>query len=153
LLDHSTPPLYVAASSYDPAAFCCATVSVASNNARFAPLSKASWRQPTRVIIGTANRLLKEIFKTGYCYHKCGEQLSDIKSESSPGQLELFDLADNSLPVDNRQLMKVVDQINWRFPKAISVAATGIDKSWRSKAERVSQRYTTDWKELVCVKC
>jgi DNA polymerase V len=41
----------------------------------------------------------------------------------------LFDFADNSLPTENRQLMKAVNQINRRFPKAISVAATDIDKA------------------------
>jgi DNA polymerase V len=49
--------------------------------------------------------------------------------------------------------MKVVDQINRRFPKAISVAATRFDKSWYPKTDRISQRYTTNWKELAWVKC
>ena len=109
--------------------------------------------QDTRAIIATANRLLKEIFRQGYNYQKCGVQLSHIQPESSPGQIELFDFADNGLPTENRPLMKAVDQINRRFPKAISVAATGFDKTWKPKAERISQRYTTDWRELVCVKC
>jgi DNA polymerase V len=113
--------------------------------------------QDTRILIATANRLLMEIFKMGYGYQKCGVQLSDIKPEASPGQIELFDFVDNGLVVENRQLMQVVDQINRRFPKAIAVAATAMDghrqASWRSKAERVSPRYTTDWKELVHVRC
>ena len=108
--------------------------------------------QDTRAIIATANRLLADICKTGYGYQKCGVQLSDIKPESAPGQFELFDFADNGLPTENRPLMKVVDQINRRFPKAISIAATSFDKTWKPKADRISQRYTTDWRELVCVK-
>ncbi|MGZ5055096.1 MAG: Y-family DNA polymerase [Methylobacter sp.] len=107
--------------------------------------------QDTRVIIATANRLLKAIFKTGYSYQKCGVQLSDIKPGSAPGQLELFDVIDNGLPAENRPLMKVLDQINRRFPKAISIAATGFDQSWQSKSDRISPRYTTDWHELVKV--
>jgi len=79
--------------------------------------------QDRRAIIATANRLLKEIFKAGYGYHKCGVQFSHIQPEASPGQLELFDFADTGLPIENRQLMKAIDQINRRFPKAISVAA------------------------------
>jgi DNA polymerase V len=67
--------------------------------------------------------------------------------------MELFDFANNGLPADNRPLMKVVDQINRRFPKAISVAATGFDKTWKAKAERISPRYTTNWRELASVKC
>ena len=104
------------------------------------------------VIIATAKRLLNEIFKTGYRYHKCGVQLSHIQPESAPGQLDLFAFADNGLAAESRPLMKVVDQINRRFPKAISVAATGFDKSWQPTADRVSQHYTTDWRELVWVK-
>jgi DNA polymerase V len=100
--------------------------------------------QDTRTIISTANRLLREIFKAGYGYHKCGVQLSHIQPESSPGQLELFAFAGNGLPAENRPLMKVVDQINRRFPKAISVAATGFDQSWKAKAERVSPRSLYD---------
>jgi len=108
--------------------------------------------QDSRAIIATANRLLKEIYKAGYGYHKCGVQFSHIQPEASPGQLELFDFADNSLPTENRQLMKAIDQINRRFPKAISVAATGFDKTWKSRTERMSQSYTTSWNELVWVK-
>jgi DNA polymerase V len=107
--------------------------------------------QDTRVIVATANRLLTEIYKVGYGYQKCGVQLNNIKPEASPEQIELFDFIDNGLH-ENRPLMTVVDQINRRFPKSISVAATGVDKSWKSKADRVSQRYTTDWRELVKVR-
>jgi len=85
--------------------------------------------QDSRAIIATASRMLKEIFKAGYGYQKCGVQLSRIQPKSSPGQMELFDFSDNGLPTENRPLMKAIDQINRRFPKAISVAATGVDKS------------------------
>ncbi|MGZ4991797.1 MAG: DUF4113 domain-containing protein [Methylobacter sp.] len=48
--------------------------------------------------------------------------------------------------------MQAIDQTNRHFPKAISVAATGLDKSWKSRTERMSQSYTTSWNELVKVK-
>jgi DNA polymerase V len=117
---------------------------------RSATLKFSAATQDTRVIIKAANRLLTEIFKTGYGYQKCGVQLSDIKPETALGQLELFDFIDTDM--ENRPLMKVFDQINRRFPKTISIAATGFDKSWKPKADRISQRYTTDWRELVEVK-
>ena len=109
--------------------------------------------QDTRTLITTANRLLTEIFKAGYGYQKCGVQLSQLQPESAPGQLELFDFVDSGLPTENRLLMDAMDRINRRFPKAVSIAATGFDKSWKPKAERTSPRYTTDWRELVSVKC
>ena len=108
--------------------------------------------QDTRTLITTANRLLSEIFKMGYHYQKCGVQLSDIQSASAPGQLELFAFQDSNLPTENSPLMTAMDQINRRFPKKLSVAATGFDKSWKPKAERISRRYTTDWRELAWVK-
>jgi len=108
--------------------------------------------QDTRTIIAMANRMLKQIFRPGYNYQKCGVQLSHIQPETMPGQINLFEFADTNLSMENRPLMKTVDQINKRFPKAISLAATGFDKSWKPKAERISPRYTTDWRELVRVK-
>ena len=109
--------------------------------------------QDTRIIIGTADRLLEEIYKSGYGYQKCGVQLSQIQPETTPDQIELFDFPDDGLPTENRVLMKAIDQINRRFPKAISIAATGFDKTWKPKSERISQHYTTDWRELVVAKC
>lgn len=108
--------------------------------------------QDTRVIIASANRLLKGLFRPGYHYQKCGVQLSDIQPAAKPIQIELFGFAPNHLPPENRPLMQAMDEINRRFPKAISIAATGFDKSWQSKAARFSPRYTTRWDELAKVK-
>lgn len=109
--------------------------------------------QDTRSIIATANRMLKELYRPGYNYQKCGIQLSHIQPETTPGQMDVFDLTFDGLSTENRDLMKAIDQINRRFPRAVSIAATGFDKSWKPMAERISQRYTTDWRELVWVKC
>jgi DNA polymerase V len=108
--------------------------------------------QDTRVIISTANRLLKELFRQGYRYQKCGVQLSQIQPASTPGQMDLFDSAVPQY-ADSAKLMKTIDLINQRFPRGIAVAATGFDKAWKPKAERMSKRYTTDWKELLIIKC
>lgn len=120
---------------------------------RVASLKLDTGTQDTRIIIGTADRLLEEIYKPGYGYQKCGVQLSHIQPETTPDQIELFDFPNDGLPAENRALMKAVDQINRRFPKAISIAATGFDKTWKPKSERISQHYTTDWNELVRAKC
>ena len=108
--------------------------------------------QDTRTLITTANRILTEIFKPGYHYQKCGVQLSHIHAKTTLGQLELFDFDHEDLPTENSVLMATMDKINKRFPKKITIAATGFDQSWQPKAERISQRYTTDWKELLVVK-
>ena len=49
--------------------------------------------------------------------------------------------------------MACFDKINHRFPKSISIAATGLNKSWQFQPERMSKRYTTHWNELAIVKC
>jgi DNA polymerase V len=119
---------------------------------RSATLKLTAATQDTRTLITAANRLLAEIFRKGYDYQKCGVQLSHIQPAITLGQTELFDFIDDNLPTENRPLMATLDQINRRFPKKLSIAATGTDKSWKPKTERISQRYTTDWNELVRVK-
>ena len=119
---------------------------------RSATLKLSAATQDTRTLITAANHLLAEIFRLGYNYQKCGVQLSHIQPATTPGQCELFEFADDSLPTENRPLMATLDQINRRFPKKLSIAATGTDKSWQLKTEKISQRYTTDWKELATVK-
>ncbi len=116
------------------------------------PLTQAT--QDTRQIVSIAKRLLQQIFKAGYRYQQCGVQLSDIRPESIPGQIDLFALTEQSQQDNSTALMKTIDQINRRFHKnGISLAATGLDQRWQVKIENVSSRYTTDWDELVRVKC
>jgi DNA polymerase V len=113
-------------------------------------LTLPSATQDTRVIVGTANRLLRELFREGYRYQKCGVQLSRIQPASIPDQMDLFDSVAFA-HAESGKLMQALDRINRRFPKGIGVAAAGFDQSWKPKAEQVSKRYTTNWRELVSV--
>jgi DNA polymerase V len=108
--------------------------------------------QDTRVIVGEAHRLLKQLFKAGYRYQKCGIQLSHLQPATLPEQTDLFDT--EAFGSGGREkLMQTVDRINRRYPKGVSLAATGFEQSWKTKAERLSRRYTTDWRELMEVRC
>lgn len=109
--------------------------------------------QDSRIITRTVLRLLEDIYRPGYGYQKCGVQLSRIQAQTAPGQIDMFEFTDNQLPSENRTLMQTVDQINRRFPKGIAIAATKIDQTWKPKAEKLSQRYTTNWQELMTVQC
>jgi DNA polymerase V len=109
--------------------------------------------QDTRIIVCEAHRLLKELFRPGYRYQKCGVQLSHIQPASTTEQLDLFAMTVPGWKTDSPALMQTMDRINRRFPKGIAVAAAGFDKAWQSKVERLSQRYTTDWRELLRVRC
>lgn len=104
--------------------------------------------QDSRIIAGIVQQLLKEIYRSGYSYQKCGVQLSQIQPQTAPEQFDLFGANQSQ---ESPQLMQTLDQINRRFPKGISIASTQIDKTWKPKAERISQRYTTNWRELVVV--
>lgn len=113
--------------------------------------------QDTRTIIRIALSSLQSIYKPGFEYQKCGIQLSAIRSAASPVQRNLFDLnlldsGCKDVPPDNATLMQTLDTINRRFPKAVTIASSGIGRSWQPRAEHLSRRYTTDWRELVTVR-
>lgn len=104
----------------------------------------------SRQIIHIAKRLLTEIFKPGYRYQKCGVQLGHIQAALIPNQVDLFDFTDQN---KNTELMSTIDKINNRYPKSITLSATGINTGWQVPVKYLSQRYTTDWNELAVVKC
>ncbi len=105
--------------------------------------------QDTRKLIHVAKQLVRRIYKPGYRYQKCGIQLSELYSDHSPRQLDVFGVLEET---QERALMACVDKINHRFPRALSIASAGLDKAWQFKPERRSKRYTTQWNELVLVK-
>ena len=141
----------------------CACVSVSIRTSRFAAAQSyyqrtASIRlsvatQDSRVIIAAARRLLQEIFKAGYAYEKCGVQLGEIQAANAAGQLDLFGAAGQGWPAESRVLMQTLDQINRRYPRGMVIAASGLEQNWKAKVGRISQAYTTNWRELVCVSC
>jgi len=104
----------------------------------------------TRQIIRQAKQLLKEIYKPGYRYQKCGLQLGHINPASLPDQLDLFESIDINR---NQALMTTVDQINHKFPKGIAVSTAEIQQNWQYKVKRLSRHYTTNWNELATVHC
>jgi DNA polymerase V len=118
---------------------------------RAAGIALPASTQDTRLIVGTANRLLKELFREGYRYQKCGVQLSRIQPASVPEQMDLFDAAAFG-HAGSEKLMQAVDRINRRFPKGIVLASEGFKQDWWPKAEKLSPRYTTNWRELVAIK-
>ncbi len=106
--------------------------------------------QDSRIVTGIVQQLLKEIYRPGYSYQKCGVQLSHIQPQTVPEQCDVFASQQTQ---ESPQLMQAMDQINRRFPKGIAIATTKIDQTWKPKAERLSQRYTTEWRELMTVYC
>jgi DNA polymerase V len=107
----------------------------------------------TRQIIATAKLLLKEIFKAGYRYQKCGVQLGHIQQSYNSRQMDLFESSELTSHRQSQILMTTVDQINKRFPKSITMSTPGTSQNWQHQVEHLSNRYTTSWNELATVKC
>jgi DNA polymerase V len=100
----------------------------------------------SRTIIQLAILGIRQIFRSGYYYKKTGIVLLDLTSESA-GQTHLF-ATDDYEKAD--RLMQTVDLINKKIgSKTLFFAAQGIKKGWKLRCNRRSNRYTTQWKELV----
>lgn len=99
----------------------------------------------TCYINSVAHTIIKKIYKPGFAYQKAGIILGDLIQEK-PFQQNLFSNND-----DNKNLMKVVDDINQHFTSPVFFAAEGIEPEWSVKSMRKSPRYTTHWGELPVV--
>lgn len=97
----------------------------------------------------TALRALAPLYQAGYRYQKAGIWLSEL-SPASQMQRDLF-----INPQDQekaRKLMTVMDSLNQQFGTGtLRCAAEGMQRSWQTKAQRRSPRYTTRWDELLQV--
>lgn len=102
----------------------------------------------TRVLLKAAMVGLKEIFKSGYRYHKAGIMLSGI-SHVGIQQADLFtEIRDEK----SDRLMSTIDQINSRFGRGtLHVASTDLTSQWKMRQDLRSPSYTTNWKELPVV--
>lgn len=104
----------------------------------------------TRVLTQWGLRLLLQIYRPGYGYHKAGITLMEIAPRSNH-QFSLF--VPNSLASGRSdQLMATLDAINGRFGRgALRLAAEGVTKTWQMRRGNLSPRYTTDWASVARV--
>ncbi len=108
--------------------------------------------QDTRRIVNIAKQALKNIYKEGYRYQKCGVILGDIQPAAQPQQLDLFQLVEDKNP-PGQKLMTTIDNINKRFPKSITATANNLYNHWQYSVNHLSGHFTTSWHELPLVKC
>lgn len=95
-----------------------------------------------------AVRLLQRIFRPGYAYKRAGVVLSDLTPKAGQ-QCDLFDAADRT---KHDRLMEAVDALNARFGRhRLMTAAEGFEP-FRMNRNHLSQRYTTDWAQIIRVK-
>ncbi len=106
--------------------------------------------QPTNdtiELVRVAKSVLRKIFCRGIKYQKAGILLLDLIPENLNRQPHLF-VSDPS--PKRRALMEAVDQLNSRFGRnTVTLASSGIERTWSTKANFRSGRSTTRWNEII----
>jgi len=94
-------------------------------------------------------QLLEHIFKPGLRYKKAGVIVDGL---IPAGQIQgsIFDTVDRER---NNQLSCSTDDINRKFGRdSLRLAVMGTGKEWQLRQEKLSNRYTTNWEEIIQVK-
>ncbi len=90
----------------------------------------------------------------GMDYVRGGVILSGLSDSPGEKQLDLFELGDGQ-EEEQKNVSSVVQDISARFgAKSIGLGPAGMAQSpqWTMKREHISQRYTTEWDELLEVR-
>lgn len=104
----------------------------------------------TRIIVQTATKAVRQLYRPGYRFAKSGIGLIDIADKR-------FLQSDLFAPQQDRKtekLMQLIDDINIKYGKGtIYTAAEGKQDKWGMRQEFKSPGYTSNWSELPVVKC
>ncbi len=94
---------------------------------------------------------LGKIFKSEYIYKKCGVVLSDISTVNDV-QLDLFNSSFiNDFNIKNKAMI-TMDRINKRWGRdTVKIGSMGIENTLKMNQDMISNRYTTDWNNLLVV--
>ena len=98
-------------------------------------------------LVQTALTGLSMIYKEGYQYKKAGI----IASKLTPAKEKQFKLFSEENP-KHEQLMKVVDQLNFRENGKVKFGGQDLGRTWKIKQEKLSNRYSTRLNELIIIK-
>ena len=105
----------------------------------------------TRILINAVLTGLKSIYKPGFSYKKAGVLLDDLLPFSQH-QKSLFD--DKEAQVHSEFLMQAIDGINNTMGSGtIKFLGEGLEKQWRTKAEKKTRCYTTRIDEIPLAYC
>jgi DNA polymerase V len=116
----------------------------------------------TRLLVETAVQAARREFRSGFNYAKAGVFLVNLQPASQhQGELDLFSSDEELAPStkDRTALMDAVDVLNRRFGRdsvrvgSATLASHDSDvRSWATRQERRSPRFTTRWDEMPVVK-
>ncbi len=95
-----------------------------------------------------ATAALRQIYRPGFPYSKCGFMLAELMPEGSSPP-DPFDPRN----ADRRQkLMTALDAINGRMGHdTVFYAGSRIRRDWAAAAHRLSRHHTTDWTQVLRV--
>lgn len=92
-----------------------------------------------------ATKALLAIYKKGYHFKKGGVIINGLTAQSSK-QVNLFA---NENP-KHLNLMKAIDTINGNLGTSkVKLGSQDLGRTWKMRQERLSQRYTTNWNEIL----
>lgn len=116
----------------------------------------------TRLLVETAVRAARLEFRPGFSYAKAGVILVNLQPASQhQGELDLFSSDEALAPPtkDRSALMDAMDVLNRRYGRdsvrvgSATLASHDTDvRSWATRQERRSPRFTTRWDEMPVVK-
>jgi DNA polymerase V len=93
--------------------------------------------------------MLKDLYQEGTAYKKAGIIVSEIVP-SSQRQFKLFDEENPKY----QKLMEVMDAVQAKTgERKIRLASQDLKRTWKMKQNHLSNRYTTNFNELLEVKC
>ena len=99
-------------------------------------------------MVKSARQALKEMFVPGYAYKKAGVMVMDLRPENEE-QLHLFQTKNEQ----HKPIMAAMDKLNRKLGQGkIKLACQDLDRTWKMKQERLSQRYTTELSEILEIK-
>lgn len=92
---------------------------------------------------------LKQMYKKGFRYMKCGVILTEL-SVGGKHNLDLFDKRDSAR---QNSLMVAMDKLNSRMgQRTLFYGSSGIDRAWVGVSTQKSRSYSTDWNNLLEVR-
>ena len=100
-------------------------------------------------LASTAKKALEKIFEPGHAYKKAGVIVMGL-SDDIVCQRNLFE---NEDPKQNN-LMRAMDRVNFQMgSNKVKIASESLDRTFKMRQEKLSQRYSTRLDEVIEVRC
>lgn len=113
---------------------------------RTVTLPLATPTSDTLHLIAVAQRILDDVFRPGFAYHKAGIMLSELRSATTR-QANLFGVP--AQDARRQAAMRAMDEINQKWGRGtVRASAAGRRAGWQMRCERLSPAYTTSWSGL-----